>query len=67
MFGFKSFFAALTRLSAAVTRSAELFETANEQLAQRLGFDDAEELAQFEHNTEEATNARRSKRVSAKS
>lgn len=38
MFGLKALFAALGRLTAAVTRSAELFESANQHLEQQLGF-----------------------------
>lgn len=39
MFGLKALFAALSRLTAAVTHSAELFETANAQLERQLGLE----------------------------
>lgn len=45
MFGLRALFAALSRLTAAVSRSAELFETANGQLERQLGIDVTSEPA----------------------
>jgi len=51
------FFAALTRLTSAITRSAELFESANVHLEAQLGLDPALP-EQLEH---EPANGRRKK------
>lgn len=50
MLGIKAIFAAMQRLATAVNRSAELFELANGQLAERLGFE--ESTPALEHSPE---------------
>ena len=56
MFGLSAFFNALTRLTAAISRSAELFETANVRLEQQLGFEPETPL--LESNGEEKKTSR---------
>jgi hypothetical protein len=64
MFGLRGFFAAFARLTASINRSADLFDAANQHLAEQLGYDRAE-MPALEHNAEEdaepATNGRRRK------
>jgi hypothetical protein len=45
MFGLKAFFAGLSRLTTAINHSADLFETANEQLERQLGLESGEPTA----------------------
>jgi hypothetical protein len=63
--GLKAFFAALSRLTASINRSADLFDAANQHLAEQLGCD-RDEVPALEHNdneddVEQATNGRRRK------
>lgn len=46
----KALFTALSRLTASVNRSADLFDAANEQLAERIGVD--RETPALEHTEE---------------
>ncbi len=41
MFELKALYSSIARLTAAVTRSAELFETANRHLEEQLGYEPA--------------------------
>jgi hypothetical protein len=68
MFGPKAFFAALSRLTASINRSADLFDAANVHLAEQLGFDRAEPPA-LEHHAdgdEPPANGKPRKRATAK-
>jgi hypothetical protein len=64
MLGLRSLFAALARLTASINRSADLFDAANQHLAEQLGYDRAEVPAleqKSEDDTEPSTNGRRRK------
>ncbi len=68
MFGLRSFFAALVRLTASINRSADLFDAANQHLTEQLGYDRAEMPAlenKTEHDAEPVTNGRRRRAISA--
>jgi hypothetical protein len=68
MFGLRAFFAALSRLTASINRSADLFDAANVHLAEQLGFDHAEPPALEHHaqSEESPANGKARKRVAAK-
>lgn len=57
MLGLKALFTALSRLSASINRSADLFDSANEQLARQLGID--AEVKVLEHATAEPAEGER--------
>lgn len=60
MFGLKALFAALSRLTAAVTHSAELFEAANGQLERQIGLES--ETPALAHSAPENEEKKRGRR-----
>lgn len=65
MFGLKSLFQSLARLTSAVTRSAELFEAANLHLEQQLGFDSPPALPAPDADDEPRRNGRTRSKATA--
>lgn len=66
MFGIKALFAGLSRLTAAVNRSAELFEAANTHLEQQFALDaPPAEVPALEHD-EDRPARRNGRKVEAK-
>lgn len=65
MFGLKALFTALSRLTASINRSADLFDAANQHLAEQLGYDRAEAPA-LEHHADGEGNGKPRKRATAK-
>ncbi len=67
MFGLKGFFSALARLTASINRSADLFDAANEHLAEQLGFNRPEPAPALDHQeTGEAVKPERRRKATTK-